>query len=136
MPPRVSAQALGESVRDDAVEAVRAMQSSGSGLLSRIGPDPLGLLWQIAAISTWSSIPVLGCIEAPPWWSAATAIGPSYRRTVGCLRRASATPALSQSKPDTPCKRHARRPLWLSWWSSFSIRCPYANEAPIRRPVP
>jgi pimeloyl-ACP methyl ester carboxylesterase len=28
-------------------------------------PDPLGLLWQIAAISTWSSIPVLGCIEAP-----------------------------------------------------------------------
>jgi pimeloyl-ACP methyl ester carboxylesterase len=65
MPPRVSAQALGESVRDDAVEAVRAMKSSGSGLLSTIGPDPLGLLWQIAAISTWSSIPVLGCIEAP-----------------------------------------------------------------------
>lgn len=28
-------------------------------------PDPLGLLWQIAAISTWSSIPVLGCIGAP-----------------------------------------------------------------------
>ena len=28
-------------------------------------PDPVGLLWQIAAISTWSSIPVLGCIEAP-----------------------------------------------------------------------
>jgi pimeloyl-ACP methyl ester carboxylesterase len=28
-------------------------------------PDPLGLLWQIAAISTWSSIPVLGCISAP-----------------------------------------------------------------------
>lgn len=28
-------------------------------------PDPLGLLWQIAAISTWSSIPVLGCIDAP-----------------------------------------------------------------------
>ncbi|HYO04171.1 MAG TPA: alpha/beta hydrolase [Mycobacterium sp.] len=27
--------------------------------------DPLGLLWQIAAISTWSSIPVLGCIDAP-----------------------------------------------------------------------
>jgi pimeloyl-ACP methyl ester carboxylesterase len=27
-------------------------------------PDPLGLLWQIAAISTWSSIPVLGCIDA------------------------------------------------------------------------
>ena len=28
-------------------------------------PDPVGLLWQIAAISTWSSIPVLGCIDAP-----------------------------------------------------------------------
>jgi pimeloyl-ACP methyl ester carboxylesterase len=28
-------------------------------------PDPLGLLWQIAAISTWSSIPVLGCIDVP-----------------------------------------------------------------------
>jgi len=27
-------------------------------------PDPLGLLWQIAAISTWSSIPVLGSIDA------------------------------------------------------------------------
>jgi pimeloyl-ACP methyl ester carboxylesterase len=25
----------------------------------------LGLLWQLTAISTWSSIPVLGCIEAP-----------------------------------------------------------------------
>jgi pimeloyl-ACP methyl ester carboxylesterase len=25
----------------------------------------VGLLWQIAAISTWSSIPVLGCIAAP-----------------------------------------------------------------------
>jgi pimeloyl-ACP methyl ester carboxylesterase len=32
---------------------------------TRWRPDPLGLLWQIAAISTWSSIPVLGCIEAP-----------------------------------------------------------------------
>jgi poly(3-hydroxyoctanoate) depolymerase len=28
-------------------------------------PHPLGLLWQLAAISTWSSIPVLGCIDAP-----------------------------------------------------------------------
>ncbi len=28
-------------------------------------PDPVGLLWQLAAISTWSSIPVLGCIDAP-----------------------------------------------------------------------
>ena len=28
-------------------------------------PDPLGLLWQIAAISTWSSIGDLGHIEAP-----------------------------------------------------------------------
>jgi poly(3-hydroxyoctanoate) depolymerase len=28
-------------------------------------PDPLGLLWQLLAISTWSSIPVLGCIDAP-----------------------------------------------------------------------
>jgi poly(3-hydroxyoctanoate) depolymerase len=28
-------------------------------------PDPVGLLWQIAAISTWSSIPFLGCIDAP-----------------------------------------------------------------------
>ena len=28
-------------------------------------PDPVGLLWQVAAISTWSSIPVLGCIDAP-----------------------------------------------------------------------
>src|SRR6478609_670719 len=28
-------------------------------------PDPLGLLWQIAAISTWSSIGDLGRIEAP-----------------------------------------------------------------------
>ncbi len=28
-------------------------------------PHPLGLLWQILAISTWSSIPVLGCINAP-----------------------------------------------------------------------
>ena len=28
-------------------------------------PHPLGLFWQIAAISTWSSIPVLGCIDAP-----------------------------------------------------------------------
>ena len=28
-------------------------------------PNPLGLFWQIAAISTWSSIPVLGCIDAP-----------------------------------------------------------------------
>ena len=28
-------------------------------------PDPLALLWQIAAISTWSSIPVLGRIDAP-----------------------------------------------------------------------
>lgn len=27
-------------------------------------PDPLGLLWQVAAISTWSSIPVLGRIRA------------------------------------------------------------------------
>lgn len=27
--------------------------------------DPLGVLWQIVAISTWSSIPVLGCIDAP-----------------------------------------------------------------------
>lgn len=28
-------------------------------------PNPVGLLWQIAAISTWSSIPVLGYIDAP-----------------------------------------------------------------------
>jgi poly(3-hydroxyoctanoate) depolymerase len=28
-------------------------------------PKPLGVLWQIAAIATWSSIPVLGCIDAP-----------------------------------------------------------------------
>jgi poly(3-hydroxyoctanoate) depolymerase len=28
-------------------------------------PHPLGLLWQITAISTWSSIPVLGGIAAP-----------------------------------------------------------------------
>jgi poly(3-hydroxyoctanoate) depolymerase len=28
-------------------------------------PDPLGLLWQLLAISTWSSIPVLGCIDVP-----------------------------------------------------------------------
>lgn len=28
-------------------------------------PDPLGLLWQVAAVSTWSSIPVLGRIGAP-----------------------------------------------------------------------
>lgn len=28
-------------------------------------PNPLGLLWQFAAIATWSSIPVLGSIEAP-----------------------------------------------------------------------
>jgi pimeloyl-ACP methyl ester carboxylesterase len=28
-------------------------------------PDPLGLLWQLLAISTWSSIPTLGCIDAP-----------------------------------------------------------------------
>jgi pimeloyl-ACP methyl ester carboxylesterase len=28
-------------------------------------PHPVGLLWQLAAISTWSSIPVLGCIDAP-----------------------------------------------------------------------
>ena len=28
-------------------------------------PHPVGLFWQIAAISTWSSIPVLGCIAAP-----------------------------------------------------------------------
>jgi pimeloyl-ACP methyl ester carboxylesterase len=28
-------------------------------------PDPVGLFWQIAAISTWCSIPVLGCIDAP-----------------------------------------------------------------------
>lgn len=28
-------------------------------------PDPLGRLWQIVAISTWSSIPVLGRIAAP-----------------------------------------------------------------------
>ena len=28
-------------------------------------PHPVGLLWQIAAISTWSSIPVLGGIDAP-----------------------------------------------------------------------
>lgn len=27
--------------------------------------DPLGVLWQLAAISTWSSIPVLGSIDAP-----------------------------------------------------------------------
>ncbi|TPG32847.1 alpha/beta fold hydrolase [Mycolicibacterium hodleri] len=27
--------------------------------------DPLGLLWQLAAISTWSSIPMLGRIDAP-----------------------------------------------------------------------
>jgi poly(3-hydroxyoctanoate) depolymerase len=32
---------------------------------TRWRPDPLGVLWQIAAISTWSSIPGLGCIEAP-----------------------------------------------------------------------
>ena len=25
----------------------------------------MGLLWQLAAISTWSNIPVLGCIDAP-----------------------------------------------------------------------
>jgi poly(3-hydroxyoctanoate) depolymerase len=28
-------------------------------------PKPLGVLWQIAAISTWSSIPFLGRIDAP-----------------------------------------------------------------------
>lgn len=28
-------------------------------------PHPVGLLWQIAAISTWSSIPILGRIDAP-----------------------------------------------------------------------
>jgi len=28
-------------------------------------PDPLGLLWQLLAISTWSSIPELGRIDAP-----------------------------------------------------------------------
>ena len=28
-------------------------------------PDLVGMVWQILAISTWSSIPVLGCINAP-----------------------------------------------------------------------
>lgn len=28
-------------------------------------PDPLGLLWQLTAISTWTSIPLLGGITAP-----------------------------------------------------------------------
>lgn len=28
-------------------------------------PDPLGLLWQSLAVSTWSSIPFLGAIQAP-----------------------------------------------------------------------
>jgi pimeloyl-ACP methyl ester carboxylesterase len=28
-------------------------------------PNPIGMLWQIMAISTWSSIPVLGRINAP-----------------------------------------------------------------------
>lgn len=32
---------------------------------TRWRPDPLGLLGQIASISTWSSIPVLGYIDAP-----------------------------------------------------------------------
>jgi pimeloyl-ACP methyl ester carboxylesterase len=28
-------------------------------------PDPLGLLWQLLAFSSWSSIPFLGAIRAP-----------------------------------------------------------------------
>jgi len=50
--------------------------------------------------------------RAQPWWSAATTIGPSRRPTVGYSRRASATPALSRSRPDTICKSPAPQRLW------------------------
>ena len=106
-------------------------------------PDPLGLLWQILAISTWSSIPVLGCIDAPT-----LVVCGDHDRAVppansGYLRRASATPASSRSRPDTICKSPARRPLWPSWWSSFSIRMTVRTEYELaagpalkRRPMP
>ncbi len=71
-------------------------------------PNPLGLFWQIAAISTWSSIPVLGCIAAPTLVVCGDYDqGRRRRRTVGYSRRASATPALSRSRPDTICKSPA-----------------------------
>ena len=85
-------------------------------------PDPLALLWQIAPSQPGPASPFSAASMHPPSWSAATTTGPSRRRTVGYLRRASATPALSRSGPDTICKSPARRPLWPNWWSSFSIR--------------
>ena len=56
-------------------------------------PDPLGLFWQIAAISTWSSIPVLGCIDAPT--------------LVVCGDHDTGRPAGEQS---ATCGAHPRRP--------------------------
>ena len=85
-------------------------------------PHPLGLLWQILAISTWSSIPFSAASMCPPSWSAATMTRPSRRQTAGCWRRASPTPASSRSRTDTICRSPVRQPLWPNWWISCSIR--------------
>jgi pimeloyl-ACP methyl ester carboxylesterase len=80
--------------------------------------DPLGLFGQIAAVSTWSRIPALDCIDAPTTpppppslWCAATTMGPSRRLTVGYLGRASATPASSRARPEIICKSPSRPKL-------------------------
>src|SRR6478609_11162365 len=58
----------------------------------------------------------------PRWWSAASTTGPSRRRTAGCWRHASPTPASSRSRTDTICKSPVRQPSRPNWWISFSIR--------------
>jgi isoamylase len=84
-------------------------------------PDPLGLLWQVAAISTWSSIPVLGCIDAPT-----LVVCGEYDRVVppanSRLPAARIRDARLVTRPDTICKSPVRRRLCPAWWRSFSIR--------------
>lgn len=45
-------------------EILRGLRTPGGGSPWPL-PDPLGLLWQSLAVSSWSSIPFLGAIQAP-----------------------------------------------------------------------
>jgi hypothetical protein len=82
----------------------------------------LGLLWQLLAISTWSSIPVLGCIDAPTLVVCSDhdrAVAPANSRLLAArIRDARLTTIQAGHDLQSP----ARRPLWPSLWISFSTR--------------
>jgi poly(3-hydroxyoctanoate) depolymerase len=86
-------------------------------------PKPLGVLWQIAAIATWSSIPVLGCIDAPTRVVCSDydrAVPPANSRLLAARIRNARL--ITVQAGQAICKSPKRRPLWPDWCRSSSIQ--------------